>query len=257
MRSTIKLITAGTIGTVTGAAVVTALVAAATFATAGTVPVHPEAGRGSEAASFQSPIHDAGAPLDQKLTAYASSVEMTSSTTTDALLRLAQITPATQTQSGQRLDLASAQAQETENGSYILRIPFAAAPNVLTISGYTVMFTPDRTVAARGEVLYQQQTEHSGRVALWQDGEQLTDQVVSDHAAQPGSDTAQRAFSWDRLNKCLLNAGIAQWAITAIGVGCALLCAGTLGTGCVACVIATGGVIGTTAGTCVGQALVS
>lgn len=61
----------------------------------------------------------------------------------------------------------------------------------------------------------------------------------------------------DKWGNLLINAGIAQWAVTAVGVACALLCAGTAGLGCVACVVATAGVIGTTAGTCVAQAMVS
>lgn len=257
MQLKMKLISAGTVGGVAAAAAAVALVATGTFGTAGDNAVRAVSHPTVHTASFQSPIRNSDATLEQKLTEYANGVEATSTTTTDEFLDLAHVTASTATQSGQRLDVASAQAQETDNGSYILRVPFAAAPNVLTISGYTVMFNPDRTIAARGEVIYQQQTEHSGRVALWQDGKKLTDQVVTDQTAQAGTGTTERAFSWDKLNKCLLNAGIAQWAITAIGVGCALLCGATVGAGCIACVIATGGVLGTTAGTCVGQAMAS
>lgn len=211
---------------------------------------------GTVEAGFQSPIAASSASFGEKLTEFSENVDYASAETTRALVEAAEVTTITLTESGEELDIAASYAMETENGSYILHIPFEASPALLDISGYTVMFNPDRTVAGRGEVVYQEQSESSGRVALWQDGTLVTDQVVTTPANEAAGD-AEAAFSWDKLNRCLLNAGIAQWVVTAVGVACALLCAGTAGLGCVACIVATAGVIGTTAGTCVAQAMVS
>jgi hypothetical protein len=45
---------------------------------------------------------------------------------------------------------------------------------------------------------------------------------------------------WSDFNKCLADKGIAAWAITAMSIGCGLACAGTLGAGCVPCLLGLG-----------------
>lgn len=212
------------------------------------------------ASTFESPISASNplASVGEKITEYAANTESVDSTTTKRLIKKAGVTNKTVLHSGESLDLSHAFTRETNNGSQVLRIPFSAKDNLLDISGFTVMFNPDGTIAARGEVVYLQQSEHSGRVALWQEGKLVTDQVVTDGITPDSMDTKiHAAFNWDTLNKCLLNAGIAQWALIAIGIACGLLCGATLGIGCVACVVAAGGVLGTTAGTCVAKAMIS
>lgn len=212
-------------------------------------------------ATFASPISastDLSASVGEKLTAYAANTVEVDHATTQELIAEAGIHTESATHSGEVLDLDRAFTRETDNGSYVLRIPFVAKADLLDISGYTVMFNPNETVASRGEVVYEQQTEHSGHVALWQDGKLITDQVVSDGVTPGAANTdAQPAFNWNTFNQCLLNAGIAQWAIIAIGIACTVLCGGTAGVGCLVCVVAAGGVIGTTAGTCIARAMIS
>lgn len=212
---------------------------------------------GTTYAGFESPISVSSASFGEKITEFSENIEYTPEETTADLLDAAEVTNSTPTESGQPLDVEASYGMETQNGSYILHVPFQSSSALLDISGYTVMFNPDRTVAGRGEVVYEERSENSGRVALWQDGALITDQVITAPASDVSGSNTEAAFNWDKLNKCLLNAGIAQWAVTAVGVACALLCAGTAGLGCVACVVATAGVIGTTAGTCVAQAMVS
>ncbi|WP_431806432.1 hypothetical protein [Microbacterium paraoxydans] len=211
----------------------------------------------TQTASFESPIASSTANVGDKLVEYAQNTEPASPSTTKRLLKDAGIKARTVTQSGLELDTSQAFTRETENGSRILRVPYVATLNLLDISGYTVMFNPDGSIASRAEVVYQAQTEHSGRVTLWQDGQLKLDQVVSDGAEPATTGTAQTAFNWDTLNKCLTSAGIAQWALVAIGVACGVICGATLGIGCAACVAAAGGIIGSTAGECVAKAMVS
>jgi hypothetical protein len=68
----------------------------------------------------------------------------------------------------------------------------------------------------------------SGRVGVAPDGR--------------GGKQIELAFSWSKFNDCLASAGIAAWTIAAIGVACGVICAGTLGTGCAACIAAAGGI---------------
>lgn len=201
----------------------------------------------AQTASFESPISTSTANVGDKLVEYAENTEPAS----------ASLNALTPTQSGLALDMSSAFTRETDNGSLILRIPYVPTVNLLDISGYTVMFNPDGSIASRAEVVYQAQTAHSGRVALWQDGQLKLDQVVSDGAEPATAGTAHSAFNWDTLNKCLTSAGIAQWALIAIGVACGVICGATLGIGCAACVAAAGGIIGSTAGECVAKAMIS
>lgn len=211
----------------------------------------------AQTAMFESPISPSTVNVGDKLVEYAENTKSTSSLETQRLFEKAAINPQTVTQSGLKLDTSKAFTRETENGSLILRIPYVNTLNLLDISGYTVMFNPDESIASRAEVVYQAQSEHSGRVALWQDGQQKIDQVVSDDAQPAQVGSAQPAFNWDTLNQCLTSAGIAQWALVAIGIACGVICGATVGIGCAACVAAAGGVIGSTAGECVAKAMIS
>lgn len=221
------------------------------------VPSQTTASSQAQTASFESPIASSTVNVGDKLVEYAQNTEQASPSMTNRLLKDAGINARTVTQSGLELDTSQAFTRETENGSRILRVPYVATLNLLDISGYSVMFNPDGSIASRAEVVYQAQTEHSGRVALWQDGQLKLDQVVSDGAEPATTGTAQSAFNWNTMSKCLSSAGIAQWAIVAIGIACSLVCVGTAGIGCVACVAAAGGVIGSTAGECVAKAMIS
>lgn len=246
---------------VAGAAAVAVAVAAAMSSQAdpGGAVALVQSGRSDQAptVSFESPISSSAENVGDKLVEYAENTTPSSPSTTQRLLEEAEINARTVTHSGLDLDIDQAFTRGTENGSLILRIPYVATADLLDISGYTVMFNPDGTIASRAEVVYQAQTEHSGRVALWQDGQLTLDQVVSDGTAAAAAGTAQPAFNWDTLNKCLTRAGIAQWALVAIGIACGVICGATLGIGCAACVAAAGGIIGSTAGECVAKAMIS
>lgn len=49
---------------------------------------------------------------------------------------------------------------------------------------------------------------------------------------------------WGCFNNCLASQGIAAWAITALSVACGVVCVGTVGVGCLAC-LAGGGAVTT------------
>lgn len=159
--------------------------------------------------------------------------------------------------SGELLATGNASANETDKGYVMLRIPFQEKPNLLAQSGYTMFFDKSGNVVARGEIVLEQITDTSGRVSMWQDGTKLLDRIVDDpnSSVNGKSGQAEIVFSWDRLNSCLANAGIASWAITAIGIACGAACAATVGIGCIVCATAVSGIAGTTIGTCVGQAM--
>lgn len=76
---------------------------------------------------------------------------------------------------------------------------------------------------------------------VWQDSTQVRNlKITNPSAAEPGGAIAQ-AFSWSVLNRCLSNAGIAWWIISAISVTCAAVCVATAGFGCALCIAGLAG----------------
>lgn len=60
---------------------------------------------------------------------------------------------------------------------------------------------------------------------------------------------------WSCFNSCLSSQGIASWAVAAIGIACAAICAGTAGVGCIPCIHAAGILADATIAYCVGKCL--
>lgn len=209
----------------------------------------------SPANSFISPVSSSGS-VENKVNEFQKNTAPVNQAKLEALIKTAAVGQI-KTSSGEVLAPDHAFASKTDQGYFMLRIPFKDKPNLLAESGYSVFFDTSGKVVASGEMILDQITEYSGRIAVWQDGTKLVDKVVEDpnrpQQVEPGQ--AQTAFSWDKLNSCLANAGIAAWAITAIGVACGAACAATVGIGCIVCATAISGIAGSTIGTCVGQAM--
>lgn len=159
--------------------------------------------------------------------------------------------------SGLDLDVSKAFVLNTEDGNSMLRVPFASGQNVLQESGVSYFFDSDSKFLESGEIVLTPQTQTSGKVQLWQGQSKVLDRVVEDpnQSKSSGTGTARVGFNWDTFNSCLSNAGIASWAIAAIGVACGAACAATVGVGCVVCATSTAGITGSTIGTCAGQAM--
>ncbi len=204
---------------------------------------------------FSSPVSSNGS-VEGKINEFQENTTPVSQAQLEALVSTAAV-GRIKTGSGEALAPEHAFASKTDQGYVMLRIPFQARPNLLAESGYSVFFDASGRVVASGEIVLNQITEYSGRITMWQDGGKLVDTVVEDPSrpqqVEPGQ--TQAAFSWDKLNSCLANAGIAAWAITAIGVACGAACVATVGIGCIICATAVSGIAGTTIGTCVGQAM--
>ncbi len=204
---------------------------------------------------FISPVSSNGS-VETKVSEFQGNTALVSEANLEALITTAAVENI-KTGSGEILAPEQAFASKTDQGYVILRIPFEAKPNLLEESGYSVFFDTSGKVVASGEIVLNQITEYSGRITMWQDGAKLVDTVVEDpnrpQQLEPGQ--AQTSFSWNRLNSCLANAGIAAWAITAIGVACGAACAATAGIGCIICATAVSGIAGGTIGTCVGKAM--
>lgn len=60
---------------------------------------------------------------------------------------------------------------------------------------------------------------------------------------------------WSCFNSCLSSQGIAAWAVAAIGIACAGICAGTAGVGCIPCIHVAGILADATIAYCVGKCL--
>lgn len=83
---------------------------------------------------------------------------------------------------------------------------------------------------------------------IWQDGRQIKNADVVNTAANDSGEVVQ-AFDWNAFNRCLSSQGISWALLTAIGIACSAVCAGTLGLGCAGCLaFAAGGWSGTVLG---------
>jgi hypothetical protein len=83
---------------------------------------------------------------------------------------------------------------------------------------------------------------------VWNNGKLAADQVFDEGQVHP-------EFSWEVLNSCLSNAGIAWATVALISVVCAAACVGTAGAGCVICIAALSGDTGGIIGACVERAI--
>lgn len=210
----------------------------------------------AQTVGFTSPVSTSGTVPD-KMTEYVNSTEILASSKTKRFLQAARINTL-KTASRIALNEAGATVAKTLIGQYVLHVPFVASENRLEISGYTAFLDSNLRVTSTGEVVFTVISSDSGRMQLWQNGALALDKTASNGsgaASNTAPTTATPAFSWSKLNKCLLGAGVSQWALTLIGFGCALLCGATLGTGCIACVIGFAAIAGGTVGTCVGRAM--
>ncbi len=126
--------------------------------------------------------------------------------------------------------------------------PTTAEPG--NMSGVTVFFDQQGSHVNTVETLFSQPSAGAHRLQVWSNGKLVADQVFDEGQVRP-------QFSWDVLNSCLSNAGIAWATVALISVVCSAACVGTAGAGCVVCIAALAGDTGGTIGFCVGRAIAS
>lgn len=105
------------------------------------------------------------------------------------------------------------------------------------------------------EATYHKNGELLSHLEIAQTGEIVGGFVIDEH----GNKLDAREFGqyiesgfWSCLNSCLSGLGIPMWIISALGVACGLICAGTAGAGCFACLYAASAGLGGTLGWCIG-----
>jgi hypothetical protein len=98
--------------------------------------------------------------------------------------------------------------------------------------------------------------DHSAGMKIWQDGALVRDVVVtdSDASTDQGATVQTAGWSFNKFKQCLNKAGVMSATIGLLGAACAVACAITAGTGCLACVAAVLGGNTGMMGTCVAYA---
>ena len=146
-------------------------------------------------------------------------------------------------------EVENATSWKLDSGEYFIRVPLGG--DVDKVSALGVVVAPNGKVTSAAEVIAQQSSEDSGRIAAWNNGEKVADRIVFDHEVA----SSEKAGFWGTLNKCLSSAGVAGWVVAGLSVACGAACVGTAGAGCVVCLTAASGIGAGTVSFCVNKAL--
>lgn len=163
------------------------------------------------------------------------------------------------------VDVSQALAWEVDLDTTLLRVPIVEGDGVIEPSAVSLLI--DRHTGKLNstlETVFFPQTDSSGLVRAWVDGQLKVNEVVSDPvasttASSPVFETAAAGIKpakpigsvdwWLEINKCLANAGIPAWVLAGISIicGAACLAAGT-GPGLVACALCIAAAVGFASG---------
>lgn len=95
-------------------------------------------------------------------------------------------------------------------------------------SVFGVFLTPENTLKSTYQITLKEVSPNSGCVTTYADGEQELHEyvvsVVSQDTSAPDGQISPMGMDWGGLNDCLINAGIASWAIAALSVVWCSLC---------------------------------
>ncbi|MEV4052279.1 hypothetical protein AB0J55_13945 [Amycolatopsis sp. NPDC049688] len=150
------------------------------------------------------------------------------------------------------------------NGATLLYLPIVGG-GLVGPSSLTVGFDRDGGLADYAEQDFAVLSPASAHVSVWANGELKADatgyndgtvqfsgqSATPPPQAQPNADVG-KFFSV--LNSCLSSAGIPQSVVTLITIGCGIACLGTVGAGCVVCIVAAAAAEGGIIGYCAGKA---
>lgn len=175
----------------------------------------------------------------------------------EALLSAARVAAADAVvlENGQALAESPHVAKKLDDGNVLVSTKIEGASNGSVIA---VVVTPEHQVASTYQITLEEETENSGWLTTYVDGELDQHQYVVGEAGakneiELGNQVVPLGMDWGGLNDCLSNSGISSWALTALGIVCSAACAVTAGTGCIACLTAVSGAAGGQIGWCVGK----
>lgn len=110
------------------------------------------------------------------------------------------------------------------------------------------------------EMIIKEKDSVTGNVQVFKNGQLSLDQdvAITKESREIVKDTdtigtyASPVTLWKKFNKCMVDNGVASWVINTIVVACAVVCIGSAGTLCTACVIGQSAFFGGKTGYCIG-----
>jgi hypothetical protein len=216
-----------------------------------------------DAASFQRVLEDSE-QLANKVVEPGSAEAVAARELAEATLRSGQVTlhlPA-----GATTDVSRSQVYRLADDATLVRVPITGL-SAGSVVGY--VFDADRRLTQTIEFQLIEHTPTTGKVRVWLDGRQVLERQITEKEtmatanamakasrgqAPSATDARPLGFSFGKFNDCLSSAGVSSWTVTAIGIACGAICAGTAGAGCIPCLTAAGGVAGGTLWFCIGKA---
>lgn len=124
-----------------------------------------------------------------------------------------------------------------DSGDYTVRIPIIHE-DYEVISGITVVYDNNRDFQYFLEsIVYED--DGTGYLKTWKDNELQTEHNIDigEFEEETGDiEIALAKTGWGCINDCLSANGLPTWVLGLVGVGCAAVCVGTAGLGCVICI---------------------
>lgn len=134
-----------------------------------------------------------------------------------------------------------------DSNDVILTLAFEEAKN---------SFNVITAVLENGETLnYFQETigsynpdSNTGHALAYLNGELVVDETFIENE----DDVSTEAITWNGFTNCMENQGVPGWVVTTISIACGVVCAATLGTGCLVCALGVAEVWAVQIGYCLG-----
>ncbi|MGG1629637.1 hypothetical protein [Rossellomorea sp. NRS-1567] len=146
-----------------------------------------------------------------------------------------------------------------ENKAVYLPIKYKNVKKELNVSYFVIVFDENENLAYYNETkIIGDDVDYTSEVEVYNDGilakKEHLELEKEDFTVAPDNEkvangnslflffkpTKASAGFWSEFDKCLSSKGIAGWAITSMSIACGLACAGTLGAGCVPCLLGLG-----------------
>ncbi|MBC7277870.1 hypothetical protein [Nocardioides sp.] len=147
---------------------------------------------------------------------------------------------------GESVGFANERVMRFEDGTVFVNFPLGGGELVSSALNVAISENGESRVF---EILMRQINATSGSVEYWVGGDKVLDRIVEEPAEPEMS-----AKGWGEFIDCLESQSVPGWVITGITIACSVICVGTFGAACAACIGAAITGYGSVIGLCIQRA---